>query len=144
MTYQSPRYPRFKPQGNLSDMWKKAMHDIRGYNAIDDMVKKSASNLSDEISKVMYNAAREIMLESKMAYVPVYTGRLRASGIVSIPQIRGNETTVVAQYLAPYAEYQHEFHKTKSNFLFKPLDEVLNSGVLEDRIARAMLKVWGF
>lgn len=137
--YEAPKYnkvsiPRFTV----------AMRDIKRYNIMDDFIKKTVSNMGDDISKIVYDVSREVMLESKLNYVPVLTGRLRASGRVGIPQYGGGkEIFADMSYNTPYAWFVHQYHKSKSKYLEIPFDEVVDSGIMEERISRKILQNLG-
>ena len=134
--YESPKYDKV-PIAKFT----RAMQDIKAYNAMDDATKHFVKDFGDTLSKVVYNVAREVMLESKLNYVPVLTGRLRSSGLVATPQyFRKNEIYTELSYNTPYAYYVHENHKTKSKYLEKPFDEAVDSGIMEERIAREILR----
>lgn len=125
--------------------WKQAAFDIRKYKAIDSSIFKFTRGLGDELSKIAYDVAREVMTESKLEFVPVLTGRLRASGRVEIPQINNADGTVSVDlsYNTPYAWVQHETNPRKPKYLERPFWDVVDSGVMEERIARRILQSMG-
>ena len=123
--------------------WKQASFDIKRYKAIDTMISKLVPGLSGELSKIAYDVASQVMVESKLEYVPVLTGRLRASGRAEIPQINNADGTVSVDlsYNTPYAWVQHETNPRKPKYLERPFWDVVNSGVMEERIARKILQM---
>lgn len=139
MAYETPKYNRVSiPQFTL------AMRDIKEYNAMDTAHFNFNRDFGNDLSKIIYDVAREVMLESKLNYVPVLTGRLRASGLVGIPNYGGGKDIFVdLSYNTPYAWFIHEHHKSKSKYLEKPFDDAVDSGIMEERIARKILQNMG-
>jgi hypothetical protein len=70
------------------------------------------------LAQAMYVEAEMIMLDSKVNYVPVDTGALRSTGIVTPPKIEGRKVTVELSFGGPargfgkgivgYAVFVHE------------------------------------
>lgn len=145
MNYETPKYGEGKVE-----MWIEASRDIKGFNALDDMIKEllplthGGPSGDDVLTRILYEEARQIMLESKLQYVPVKTGRLRSSGLVMIPVVSGDSYSIRMGYYVPYAMRQHEEHKTKSRFLEIPLRNALESGTFQDRVARRYAAEMGF
>jgi hypothetical protein len=145
MAYQSPKYPRFRPNQPYSNFFKKASGNIRVSNAIDTSIFNFTKGMGDSLSRIAYDVAREVMTESKLEFVPVLTGRLRASGRAEIPQINNADGTVSVDlsYNTPYAWVQHETNPRKPKYLERPFWDVVNSGIMEERIARKILQSMG-
>lgn len=126
--------------------WAQAFKDIQRNIVINSAIVKTVSNLGDDVSKIVYDEAYNIMQESKENYVPVLTGRLRSSGRVGIPQYgKGAEIFVDLSYNTPYAWFVHQYHRTKGHYLKIPFeDSAMYSDILENRIADKILKSLGF
>lgn len=140
MPYETPKYDRVP-----IIKFTRAMKDIKEYNAMSDASMHFVRNMSDALSRIVYDVANEVMLESKLNYVPVLTGRLRSSGLVSIPKYyRKNEIMTELSYNTAYAFRQHVEHRSKSKYLEKPFEDVINSGIMEERISRKILQEMGF
>lgn len=137
---QYSQFRRLKPAD-----WKQASFDIKRYKAIESSIKTLVPGLGDELSKIAHDVANEVMIESKLNYVPVLTGRLRASGRAEIPQINNADGTVSVDlsYNTPYAAEQHEKNARKPKYLERPFWDVVNSGIMEERIARKILQSMG-
>lgn len=145
MSYETPKYDEASVK-----VFLKAAKDIKDFNALDDMIKEllplthGGPGGDDVLTRILYEEARQIMLESKLEYVPVKTGRLRSSGLVMIPVVSGGSYTIRMGYYVPYAQRQHEEHKTKSKFLEIPLRNALESGTFQERVARRYAAEMGF
>jgi len=89
--------------------------------------------IMEDAAAAVYQAAEEIMTDSKMNYVPVVKGYLRMSGMVKQPKIEQNRIMVELGYGGPttigynvtYALKVHEapdhHGQQKNKYLVKPL-----------------------
>lgn len=125
--------------------WMVAFKEIQRNYVISSAIKKTVSGLSDDLSKIIYEVASDVMQESKSNYVPVLTGRLRSSGRVAIPQYgSAREIFTDLSYNTPYAWFVHQYHRTKGHYLKLPFDDAVDSGMMEDRISRKILQSMGW
>lgn len=134
--YVSPRYPATNRMfGQTLKVWTKASKDIAAWNNVDDWLEEMRAKMQG-LDKVLLDITREVVLEARLEYVPVKTGRLRSSiqnYLVSSGAVRVYAST-------PYADYVHEFHKTKSKYIEKPFMQMVDSGIIEDRLSRYILE----
>lgn len=86
------------------------MSEVTGAQALVARLDRLSRALPDEAARALYAEAQAIRITS-MRRTPVDTGTLRASHIVTEPEISGNtvEVTIgVGGPAAPYALYVHE------------------------------------
>lgn len=102
---------------------------LNGIPQMQARLRRIAVEYPEKVGAAMYKEAQIEMTESKRR-VPVDTGALRASGIVSEPEVEGERVSVVMSYggvAADYAIYVHEnldaFHPVGQA---KYLESVLN------------------
>lgn len=81
----------------------------------------------------LYRSGERIMERSKSEFVPVDTGNLMSTGVVTTPEILGDEAKVQLGYggpAAPYAIAVHEINKGYKNgrtwkYLSQPLEQAV-------------------
>jgi ABC-type phosphonate transport system ATPase subunit len=129
MSYDSPKYGKVP-----NTEFRVAMKDIARFNLVDDWLEEVRGRMRG-LDKVLLDIAREVVLESRLEYVPVRTGRLRSSIMAYV--INSGSVNIVAQ--TPYAAIVHETHKTKSKYLETPFMQMVDSGIIEDRLTRYIL-----
>jgi hypothetical protein len=129
MSYETPKYNKVP-----TAEFQVAIKDIARFNLVDDWLEEVRSRMQG-LDKVLLDIAREVVLESRLKYVPVRTGRLRSSIMAYI--IESGSVNIVAQ--TPYAARVHEEHKTKSKYLETPFMQMIESGIIEDRLTRYIL-----
>jgi hypothetical protein len=143
MAYLIPKFPK-----GYNAFWARASKDISMFNEIDTAQFKFTRNpkLTSDLERIVYNVAREVALEAKLNYVPVLTGRLRSSIIASLPYSTNSDGSITVDITADvyYASYQHETHKTRKHFVEKPFDDMVDSGIMEERVARGIMSYLGF
>lgn len=96
--------------------------------AITDLMRM-ANEAPEAIGGALYRRGNEVMADSQENYVPVDEGPLRASGHVELPEIDGDDVSVLIGYggsTVDYAFVQHEgldFEHVigEAKFLEKPL-----------------------
>ena len=138
MTYQTPKYNVVK-----ESEWVRVMPDITQNNALTDMIESGVEALSNAISHILWDIANEIVLESRLEYAPVRTGLLRSNIRATVPDQNGDTTSTTLISDVPYSWVVHEYHKTKNEYLAEPFMQVVESGLIEERVARAYLERLG-
>lgn len=94
-----------------------------------ETLDRLAREFPQEVAGALYRRGNEIMADSQENYVPVDQGPLRASGHVELPEINGDDISVLIGYgggAVDYAFVQHEGldfeHPVgEAKFLEKPL-----------------------
>jgi hypothetical protein len=122
-------------KGKTLRFWAKASKDITTWNNVNDWLEEVRGR-TQGLDRVLLDITREIALEARLEYVPVKTGRLRSSiqnYLISSGAVRVSAST-------PYADYVHEYHKTKSKYIEKPFMQMVDSGIIEDRLSRYILE----
>ena len=135
MSYQTPKYNVVSEKE-----WAKAAPDIAEYNAISSAIENFVRDFGNVMEQILWEEANAIVLESRLEYAPVRTGRLRSNIRAESPESSSQEVSVNLVSDVTYAPYVHEYHKTKSKYLETPFMQVVESGILEDRIGRAYLE----
>jgi hypothetical protein len=85
--------------------------DLKGQAGILRKLDRLAQQGPNAIAGSLFRQGEKIMGRSKEEFVPVDLGVLKASGHVQLPEINGDEITVVMGYGGPaeaYALVQHE------------------------------------
>ena len=106
--------------------------ELEGMDKLQKMLKVGGTQATTALARAVYTEANKIFFDSQ-AQVPIDTGALRASGIVTKPYISGNTVTVEIGYggaAAPYAAIVHEDleanHEVgKAKFLEDPLTQAI-------------------
>lgn len=106
--------------------------EVEGVEKLQKMLKVGGQQAMTATARALYTEANKIFFDSQ-AQVPIDTGALRASGMVTKPYFVGNTATVEIGYggaAAPYAlivhedlEANHEVGKAK--FLEDPLTKAI-------------------
>lgn len=100
------------------------------------------SEVPQELLAVLYQEGELIMADSKENYVPVVTGRLRASGYVNMGVFAGkaSKKEVILGFTAPYAMEVHErppyMGQGKNKFLEKPVNKAMKG--MNNRVAKKL------
>jgi hypothetical protein len=105
---------------------------LEGAERLQHMLKVGGTQATVATGRALYTVATNVFNESQ-AQVPIDTGALRASGIVTKPYIFGNQVEVKIGYggaAAPYAVIVHEDLEVnhavgKSKYLEDPLTEAI-------------------
>lgn len=138
MSYETPKYKLVSEKE-----WARAVPDIREYNAISDAIANFVRDFSTEMEQIIWETANDIVQESRLDYAPVRTGRLRSNIRAEFPETSAQSVSVNMVSDVPYAPYVHEYHKTRSKYLEEPFMQIVDSGLLEERIANAYLEKLG-
>lgn len=120
--------------------------DLKGLKEVDKEFERLLREVPEAVAVGLYLEAEAIMAKS-IREVPVDTGRLRATGFVQEPVIRGTGVTVMMGYGTNYAVYVHENTTArhtvgKAKFLQHPLEaaaEGFGSRVAK-RAAQALIR----
>lgn len=105
---------------------------LEGMQKLQNILKVGGQQATTAVARALYTEANKIFMESQ-AQVPIDTGALRASGMVSKPYISGTTVMVEIGYggaAAPYAAIVHEDleanHEVgKAKFLEDPLSQAI-------------------
>lgn len=102
---------------------------LRGVDAMRAKIRKIAANLPNKVGAALYREAEIEMTESKKR-VPVDTGTLRASGMVSEPVKENGQISVTLSYGGAAKDYAIPVHENLEAFhpvgQAKYLESVLN------------------
>lgn len=105
---------------------------LEGIEKLQNMLKTGGKQATIATARALYSEANKIFIDSQ-AQVPIDTGALRASGIVTKPYVVGTTATVQISYggaAAPYAVIVHEDLEAnhpvgKAKFLEDPLTQAI-------------------
>ena len=86
---------------------------ISGFDQLRAVIKKLGDVAATAGAAAIYREAERIMTDSKQNYVPVAPdgGTLKASGVVALPEHKGNTITVVMGYGGAAAAYALAVHE---------------------------------
>lgn len=115
--------------------------EVKGVDVVFNGLQALIDRVPEAVASALYQEAEAIMTDSKANYVPVDTGVLRDSGMVSAPDMSGNEISVSMGYggaASAYAVVQHErldYHHEVGGpkYLERPFLDAANN--LEERLA---------
>lgn len=118
--------------------------EIRGADSLIAGLERIIQETPQAVAAALFQEAERVMADAKENYVPVDTGILRDSGMVSEPEIGDGEISVSMGFggaAEAYAVVQHErmdFHHTVGGpkYLERPFLDAANG--LEERLALAL------
>lgn len=105
---------------------------LEGMEKLQNMLKVGGQQATIATARALYTEANKVFFDSQ-AQVPIDTGALRASGIVTKPYVVGTTATVQISYggaAAPYAVIVHEDLEAnhtvgKAKYLEDPLSQAI-------------------
>ena len=105
---------------------------LEGMDKLQNMLKVGGQQATIATARALYSEANKIFIDSQ-AQVPIDTGALRASGIVTKPYVTGTTAEVQISYggaAAPYAVIVHEDLEVnhpvgKAKYLEDPLSQAI-------------------
>lgn len=112
--------------------------DWKGFRQVDKALEQMIRQVPQGVGVGLYLEAEQIMSTSKRE-VPVDTGRLRSTGYVQLPQMKGTQIGVTLGYGTNYAVYVHEILSArhvvgKAKYLQDPLERAAQG--LGNRVAK--------
>lgn len=116
---------------------------LHGVDEMKAKLRKIAANLPFKVGAALYREAEIEMTESKKR-VPVDTGTLRASGMVSFPVKENDQITVTLSYGGAAKDYAIPVHENPDAFhpvgQWKYLESVLNESrpFMLERLAKRL------